>query len=184
MYDAAGGRRVVNILCPTFSKLIIANSAGSWFSWVSRFLSFFAARSGHLCRVRLPWCLMTAHTRKILYVSVSSSSTAIQSTKWSPCILELTLCMLVVQHGRQHYVIHLRRHMKTLYMKPYVRWWYWYSSCSAYSSLSCYRLPSASNLEVVTGVIGTTSPFFICVVYILPKSTYNTTSNSLLILSL
>ena len=28
-YDAAGGKRVVNILCPTFSKLITANSAGS-----------------------------------------------------------------------------------------------------------------------------------------------------------
>ena len=43
---------------------------------------------------------------------------------------------------------------------------------AVHNSYSCYRLPSPSNLEVVTAVIGTRSPFLMCVVYIPPNSAY------------
>ena len=43
---------------------------------------------------------------------------------------------------------------------------------AVHNSFSCRRLPSPSNLEIVTAVIGTIFPFLMCVVYIPPNSTY------------
>ena len=64
--------------------------------------------------VHSPWCLMATGIRKSS-VSGGSASIAVHSTKFT--ILKPTLLKDVLQHGRQHYVTPLWRHVKTLYRR-------------------------------------------------------------------